>query len=447
MNDVADIKQPKTSGKALDARGYQVGFGNEFETEAVAGALPKGQNSPQKVPLGLYSELVTGTSFYAPRHLNRRSYVFRIRPSVNSGESAPWDGGDFRTPPLDVPPLPDRVYWTQRKDEDVPADFLEGMLTLAGCGSPTMHEGMAVHFYRATKSMENRAFHNGDGELLIVLQQGDLRIVTEFGVIEAEPSEIVLIPRGVKFRVELKGTFARGHVYENYGHPWVLPELGLIGSNGNANAIDFEAPVASFEDLDVQTQVIQKLAGKFWSANLDHSPFDVVAWRGSLTPYKYDMRKFVSMGTATVDHPDPSIFCALTSPSHDVSGCNADVMIIPPRWVVGDHTLHLPGFHRNAVTEVSSLVCGGPVNDRFDPNGGIRITNNWAAHGPDAKPFEAAREQANLDPHWIADAILVMVETGPRYPMEFTQAAIDMKERIRDINAGSAGYKKRFPNG
>ncbi|MEJ2408863.1 MAG: homogentisate 1,2-dioxygenase [Novosphingobium sp.] len=445
MNNIADMQQFKTSEKALGALEYQVGFGNEFETEAVAGALPKGQNSPQKVPLGLYSELVTGASFYAPRHANRRSYVFRIRPSVLSGEFEPWDGGDFRTPPLDVPPYPNRLHWLQRKDEGVPADFLEGMLTLAGCGSPNMHEGVAVHFYRATKSMENRAFSNADGELLIVPQQGELRIVTEFGVIEAEPCEMVLIPRGVKFRVELKGPFARGLVYENYGHPWMLPELGLIGSNGNANAIDFEAPVASFEDLDVQTQVIQKLAGKFWAIDLDHSPFDVVAWRGSLTPYKYDMRKFVSMGTATVDHPDPSIFCALTSPSHDISGCNADVMIIPPRWVVGDHTLHLPGFHRNTVAEISSLVCGMPVKDGVDMNGGIRITNNWAAHGPDAKHFEAAREQANLDPHKMEDMVSIMIET--RYPMEFTHAAMEMKERVRDINAGWTGFVKRFPNG
>ncbi|MEJ2411165.1 MAG: homogentisate 1,2-dioxygenase, partial [Novosphingobium sp.] len=264
-----------------------------------------------------------------------------------------------------------------------------------------------------------------------------------FGVIEATPSELVLIPRGVKFRVELMGAFARGLVYENYGHPWMLPELGLIGSNGNANAIDFEAPVASFEDLDVQTQVIQKLAGKFWAIDLDHSPFDVVAWRGSLTPYKYDMRKFVSMGTATVDHPDPSIFCALTSPTHYISGCNADFMILPPRWIVGDHTLHLPGFHRNSVTEISSIVCGLPVKDGVDLNGSIGVTNNWGAHGPDARAFEAARE-ANLDPHRVNDLISVLVET--RYPMEFTRAAMEMKERIPDFNAGWTGYVKRFPN-
>ncbi len=444
MNDVAETKQPKTSGKALSAVRYQVGFGNEFETEAVAGALPKGQNSPQKAPLGLYSELITGASFYAPRHLNRRSYVFRIRPSVFSGEFTPWDGGDFRTPPLDIAPYPNRMRWAQRPQEDVSADFLEGMLTLCGCGSPNVHEGLAVHFYRATRSMKNCAFSNADGEFLIVPQQGDLRIVTEFGVIEAEPCEFVLIPRGVKFRVELKGAFARGLVYENYGHPWVLPEMGLMGSNGNANAIDFEAPVASFEDEDVQTHVIQKLGGKFWSAHIDHSPFDVVAWRGNLTPYKYDMRKFVSMGTATVDHPDPSIFCALTSPAHDVSGCNADFLIVPPRWIVGDHTLHLPGFHRNTVAEISSIVCGMPVTNGVDLNGSLGVTNNWGAHGPDAKSFEAARE-ANLDPHRINDLLSTLVET--RYPLEFTRAAMDMKERITNINAGLTGYKKRFPNG
>lgn len=445
MNDIADVKQFKSAEKALDTVKYQVGFGNEFETEAVAGALPKGQNSPQKVPLGLYSELVSGAAFYAPRHLNRRSYVFRIRPSAHNLEFKPWNSGDFRTPPLDVPPYPNRLRWTQRPQDDVSADFLEGLLTLCGCGSPNTHAGLAVHLFRATKSMENRAFSNADGEFLIIPQQGDLRIVTEFGVIEAEPSELVLIPRGVKFRVDLKGAFARGLVFENYGDPWTLPELGLIGSNGLANAIDFEAPVASFEDEDIQTQVIHKLAGKFWSVDLDHSPFDVVAWRGSLTPFKYDMRKFVAISTATVDHPDPSIFCALTSPAHAVSGCNADFMIIPPRWVVGDNTLHLPGFHRNTVTEISSIVCGLPVKNGVDMNGSIGVTNNWSAHGPDASAFEVAREAASLDPHRVDNLISILVET--RYPMEFTQAAMDMKEYLPGASAGWSGFRKRFPNG
>lgn len=443
MGDFADGKQFKASGKVLGARGYQVGFGNEFETEAVAGALPQGQNSPQRVPLGLYSELISGASFYAPRHLNRRSYVFRIRPSILSAEFEPFDSGNFRTPPLEEPSHPGRLRWGPLAQEGAPADFLEGLTTLCGCGSPKLHEGLAVHFYRATKSMEKRAFSNADGEFLILPQQGELRIVTEFGVIEAEPGELVLIPRGVKFRVELKGAFARGLVYENYGHPWVLPELGLIGSNGLANAIDFQAPVASFEDEDVRTQLIHKSGGKLWSVYLDYSPFDVVAWRGRLTPYKYDMRKFVAMGTATVDHPDPSIYCALASPSHDVSGCNADFMILPPRWLVGDHTLHLPGFHRNAVTEISSIVCGMPVNNGIDLNGTISVTNNWAPHGPDAPAYELGRE-ANVAPHRIEDLIIVMVET--RYPLEFTSHAINMKERMPIIRPGSTDYRKRFAN-
>jgi homogentisate 1,2-dioxygenase len=318
VNDNADTRQFKSIGKALGTAGYQLGFGNEFETEAVAGALPKGQNSPQRVPLGLYSELISGASFYAPRHLNRRSYLFRIRPSIVNTEYEPWDSGNFRTPPLDEPSHPGRLRWAPLSQEGAPADFLEGLTTLCGCGSPKLHEGLAVHFFRATRSMEKRAFSNADGEFLILPQQGDLRLVTEFGVIEAEPGEFVLIPRGVRFRVELNDAFARGLVIENYGHPWVLPELGLIGSNGLANAIDFQAPVASFEDEDVRTQVIHKLGGRLWSVYLDYSPFDVVAWRGSLTPCKYDMRSFVAMGTATValggggPYPAPAGF----SPQH-----------------------------------------------------------------------------------------------------------------------------------
>lgn len=443
MNDIAAVEQFKSFGKAVGAGDYQRGFGNEFQTEAVAGALPKGQNSPQQAPLGLYSELITGASFYAPRHLNRRSYVFRIRPSILGADYEPWDSGNFRTPPLDEPSHPGRLRWGPLAQEGAPADFLEELTTLCGCGSPKLHEGLAVHVYRATRSMENRAFSNADGEFLILPQQGELRIVTEFGVIEAEPGELVLIPRGVKFRVELKGAFARGLVYENYGHPWVLPELGLIGSNGLANAIDFQAPVASFEDEDVRTQLIHKHGGRLWSLYLDYSPFDVVAWRGSLTPYKYDMRDFVAMGTATVDHPDPSIYCALASPAHDVSGCNADFMILPPRWLVGDHTLHLPGFHRNAVTEISSIVCGMPVINGVDLNGTVAVTNSWAPHGPDAPTYELGRE-ANTQPHRVEDLIIVMLET--RYPLEFTNAAMQMKMGAPGAAPGAANYVKRFHN-
>ncbi len=444
MNNIADAKQFEPIEEALSAVGYQVGFGNEFETEAVAGALPKGQNSPQRVPLGLYSELVTGAAFYAPRHLNRRSYTFRIRPSIMSAEFEPLDNVEFRTPPLDVPSHPGRLRWGPLSQDGEPADFLEGLTTLCGGGSPSLHAGLAVHFFRANRSMENRAFSNADGEFLILPQQGDLRIVTEFGVLEVEPSELVLIPRGVKFRVELKGAFARGLVIENYGHPWILPELGLIGSNGLANAIDFQAPVAHFEDEEVRTEVVHKHGGKLWSAYIDHSPFDVVAWRGSLTPFKYDMRKFVAIGSTTLDHPDPSIFCALASPAHEVSGCNADFMILPPRWLVGDHTLHLPGFHRNSVTEITSIMGGLPVINGVDLNGSVAVTNHWCPHGPDAATFEAKRE-ASDSPEHINDLLLIMVET--RYPLEFTRAAIDMKMGTPATHGGSAGYRKRFPNG
>lgn len=444
MNEIAETNPFNSVGNTRGAVKYQVGFGNEFETEAVAGALPKGQNSPQRAPLGLYSELVTGTSFCSPRHLNRRSYTFRIRPSMMSGEFEQLDSGDFRTPPLDVPSHPGRLRWPALSQEIASADFLEGLTTLCGSGSPNLHAGVAVHFFRANKSMENRAFSNADGEFLILPQQGDLRIVTEFGIIEAEPNELVLIPRGVKFRVELDSPFARGLVFENYGQPWSLPDLGLIGSNGLANAIDFEAPVAHFEDEDVRTQLVHKHGGKLWSAYIDHSPFDVVAWRGSLTPFKYDMRKFVAIGSTTVDHPDPSIFCALSSPSHDVSGCNADFMILPPRWVVGDHTLHLPGFHRNSVSEITSIVGGMPVINGVDLNGSVAVTNHWCPHGPDAATFEEKRV-ASDHPERVDDLILVMVET--RYPLEFTRAAIDMKIPSPPSQGGSAGYVKRFPDG
>ncbi|CAN5204111.1 homogentisate 1,2-dioxygenase [soil metagenome] len=424
-------------------RAYQLGFANEFATEALVGALPIGQNSPQKLPYGLVSELVSGTAFTAPRALNRRSYLFRIRPSTIAEPFAPYTHSTFLTPPLPIDPYPGALRWGPSPLPSTPVDFLDGLSTICGNGSPKTQSGTAIHIYNASVSMTRRVFANADGEMLIIPQEGALRVVTESGVLDVAPGELVLIPKGMKIRVELVGTGARGFLCENYGLPFVLPELGLIGSHGLANAIDFQAPVAAFEDDENPVELVHKLAGNFWTTLLDHSPFDVVAWRGNWAPVKYDMRRFAVMGAAGVDHPDPSIYCALTSPSSDIAGGNADFMILPPRWIVAEHTFRPPGYHRNSVAEFLALIEGSNESraSAFPP-GSMSLHNHWTAHGPDVRTFEAARE-GPLDPTKIRDTLIFMIES--RYPLELSPAAMNADFRMPDSAAAWSGFQRRFP--
>jgi len=334
---------------------YQSGFGNEFATEAVAGALPIGQNSPQKVPFGLYAEQLSGSAFTAPRGHNRRSWVYRLRPSAAHPPFEAMAAGTLSST-FDAP-TPNRLRWSPLAMPAAPTDFIAGLFTLGGNGSPAISAGAAVHVYAANRSME-AAFFNSDGELVIVPQHGGLRIVTEHGVLGVTPGEIAVIPRGVRMRVELVDQAARGYVGENYGAPFRLPELGPIGSNGLANSRDFLAPVAAFEDSDRPTQLIQKFQGGLWSTTIDHSPFDVVAWHGNYTPYKYDLARFNTINTVSFDHPDPSIFTVLTSPSDTPGVANCDFVIFPPRWMVAEATFRPPWFHRNIMSELMGLVRG-----------------------------------------------------------------------------------------
>lgn len=445
MADLEDaLSMASTAEVGAQGSGYQLGFANEFATEAMAGALPQGQNSPQKVPYGLVSELVSGTAFAAPRALNRRSYLFRIRPSTIAEAFEPLQHSTFLTPPLPIDPYPGALRWGPASVADASADFIDSMLTICGNGSPKTQVGMALHLYRAGRSMERRAFANADAEMLIVPQEGAIRLVTEAGVLGLAPGELALVPKGMKIKVELAGGGARGFVCENYGLPFVLPELGVIGSHGLANAIDFQAPVAAFEDDDAAHELVHKFAGALWRTQIAHSPFDVVAWRGNWAPVKYDMRRFSVMGTVGVDHPDPSIYCALTSPSSEVAGGNVDFMILPPRWMVAENTFRPPGYHRNSVAEFLALVEGTSESraSAFPP-GSMSLHNHWTAHGPDVRTFEAARE-APLQPVKIEDTLIFMLES--RYPLELAPAAMDADFRIDKSARGWAGFRKLFPN-
>jgi homogentisate 1,2-dioxygenase len=377
---------------AATRRDYLAGFGNQHQSEALAGALPLGQNSPQQPPLGLMAEHISGTAFTAPRAENQHTWVYRIRPSVMHSEFKQTREGELGTAPLnDVKITPNRYRWGPWPIPAQPTDFIGGLTTLIANGNAEEREGAAVHVYAVNQPMVDRVFANFDGELLIVPEQGSLLIVTELGVLEVEPCEIALIPRGIKFRVELPEGTARGFVGENYGVPFRLPELGPIGSNGLANPRDWLAPVAAYEDRRDPIEFVVKFGGDLWIAQLPHSPFDVVAWHGNYAPMKYDLTRFNAMNTVTYEHADPSIFTVLHSPSGLPGTANVDFAVFPPRWFVAEHTFRPPWFHRNTMSEFVAGLRGTPeARARGYTQGSCHMHNCMAAHGPDPEVFKHA---------------------------------------------------------
>lgn len=415
---------------------YHPGFGNHVSTEAVAGALPIGQNSPQRVPFGLYAEQLSGTAFTAPRAENRRSWLYRTRPSADHPPFMSYAKASLlRSTPFDEAPVsPNRLRWDPPVLPEAPTDFIDGLVSIAG------NDLIGIHLYAASRSMERRAFFNTDGEMLIVPQQGALRIVTELGVIEIEPLKVALVPRGMRFRVELIDGTARGYVCENYGHAFRLPELGPLGSNGLANPRDFEAPAAWFEDRDEPTELIQKFEGALWTATLDHSPFDVVAWHGNLAPWRYDLRRFNAVGSISFDHPDPSIFTVLTAPSDTPGTAACDFVIFPPRWAVAEATFRPPWFHRNVMSEYMGLISGSydAKAGGFFPGGGS-LHNAMSAHGPDLASYEAAIA-AELVPQKIDATMAFMFES--RSMLRPTRFAIEGPLLQRNYDACWSGFRK-----
>jgi len=418
---------------------YQSGFGNTFSTEAAKGALPLGRNSPQRAPRGLYAEVLSGTAFTAPRAENQSTWLYKLRPSAMHGPYKRIKDGLVRSGAFDeVETPPNRLRWNPFPVPSQPTDFLQGLITLAGSGEPAAQAGLAVHLYRANRSMKERYFWNADGELMFVPQQGGIEIVTELGVLEVKPGEIAVVPRGMKFKAMLDGP-VRGYVCENYGAPFRLPELGPIGSQGLAQARDFLAPVAAFEETG-KCQLVAKLMGGLWASELAHSPLDVVAWHGDYVPYKYDLARFMAINTVSFDHADPSIFTVLTSPSGQPGVANCDFVIFPPRWSVAEDTFRPPWFHRNVMSELMGLVHGvyDAKAEGFLP-GGVSIHNCMSAHGPDLATFEKA-SAAELKPHKIEDALAFMWES--RYVFRPTRFAMSAAELQKDYDAVWDGFRK-----
>ncbi|MEM8982945.1 MAG: homogentisate 1,2-dioxygenase [Pseudomonadota bacterium] len=423
---------------------YLTGFGNSHETEAIAGALPVGRNSPQRPPLGLYVEKFSSTAFTAPKAHNRRTWLHRIRPSVASLGFEPLAHADLATAPLasGLAP-PDPMRWDPIPIPAEPTDFIDGLFSVAACGDAAVQAGANVAIYRANESMSSRYFSNADGEMLLVPEHGGLTLYTECGLLVVEPGHVAVIPRGMKFRVELCADSARGYVCENYGAPFELPERGPIGSDGLANSRDFEAPIAAFEERSGDFEHVMKFDGRLFRASLQHSPLDVVAWHGNSYPYRYDLFRFNTIGSISFDHPDPSIFTVLTSPSDTPGTANVDFVVFPPRWLVMQDTFRPPWYHRNVMSEYMGLITGvydAKPGGGFVP-GGASLHNAFVPHGPDAAAFDAASSQ-ELTPQYLDATMAFMFES--RYLFRPTPAALDCPQRQRNYIDAWRGLERRF---
>ncbi|MBL6750564.1 MAG: homogentisate 1,2-dioxygenase [Nevskia sp.] len=422
---------------------YQTGFGSEFASEALPGALPAGRNSPQRCPYGLYNEQLSGSAFTAPRHANRRTWLYRIRPAAVHGPFAPLAHAAFAPASDDVPVPPSQLRWDPLPLPEAPADFVDGLVSYGGNGSPQLQTGCGIHLYAANRSMRDRYFYDADGELLIVPQQGRLLLATELGRLLVEPQQVAVIPRGLRLRVELPDGSARGYVCENFGVPFKLPDLGPIGSNGLANPRDFQAPVAAYEDREAPGELVAKFLGRLWAAPLAHSPLDVVAWHGNDVPYRYDLRRFNTIGSISYDHPDPSIFLVLHSASDTAGVSNVDFVIFPPRWLAGENTFRPPWFHRNIASEFMGLIHGAydAKAAGFLP-GGASLHNCMSGHGPDGRSFERASHADTTKPERVADTMAFMFET--RTIIRPTRQALESPLLQRDYWRCWQDLKKNF---
>ncbi|MDB5797304.1 MAG: homogentisate 1,2-dioxygenase [Paucimonas sp.] len=440
VQQTAERMDANAGGSEQNGLRYQSGFGNEFATEALPGALPVGRNSPQRAAYGLYTEQISGTAFTAPRSHNRRSWLYRIRPSAMhlpyEAMESPLLVGDFSTVPATPP---NQLRWSPLPMPDAATDFIESWVTMAGNGSAEAMSGCAIHLYAANQSMTTRFASCSDGELLIVPQQGRLQVATEFGRLEAGPQEILVIPRGCRFQVTLPDGAARGYICENFGALLRLPDLGPIGSNGLANPRDFLSPHAAYEDREGDFELVTKFGGRLWRARLNHSPLDVVAWHGNYVPYKYDLRRFNTMGSVSFDHPDPSIFLVLHSPGDTPGVDMLDFVVFPPRWMAAEDTFRPPWFHRNVASEFMGLVHGvyDAKAEGFAP-GGASLHNCMTGHGPDAGTFDKASAADTSVPHKVVDTMAFMFETKQvirptRYALESAQLQADYFRCWQDI--------------
>ena len=414
--------RPTMSDGAPITPGYMPGWGSHFESEALPGALPLGMNSPQRCPYGLYGEQLSGTAFTA--NPPERSWCYRIRPSVkHSSRYQRIDLPYWKS----APHKPDGVSslgqyrWNPVPHSKTPLTWLTGMRTMTTAGDVHTQIGMAAHIYLVTQSMVDSYVYSADSELLVVPQEGRLRFATELGLIDIEPKEIAIIPRGLVHRVEVLEGPCRGFVCENYGQKFDLPHRGPIGANCLANPRDFKAPVAAYEDRETASTLTIKWCGQFHMTRIGQSPLDVVAWHGNYAPYKYDLRNYCPVGAVLFDHPDPSIFTVLTAPSGQAGTANIDFVLFRERWLVAENTFRPPWYHKNIMSELMGNIYGqyDAKPEGFTP-GGMSLHNMMLPHGPDRDAFERA-SRANLEPRKLDNTMSFMFET--RFPQQLTRFA------------------------
>jgi homogentisate 1,2-dioxygenase len=404
---------------------YLAGFGNHHQTEAIPSALPQAQNSPQQCPFGLYAEQLSGSAFTRPRHANLHSWLYRTLPSVVHEDYKPYPKAEVLTYAQAQPPNPFR--WSPLTAPTNSQDFVDGLFHLAG------NHLVNTFIYQCNQSMSNRYFSDHDGEMLLVPYLGEIHLHTEFGQLAIAPGKIAVIPRGVKFKVELASPLASGYLCENNGIPFTLPQLGPIGANSLANPRHFLYPQAAYENGCAKAVLICKYQQKFWSTTANYSPLNVVAWQGNYAPYCYDLALFNTINSVSFDHPDPSIFTVLTSESSIAGIANVDFVIFPPRWLVAEHSFRPPYFHRNIMSELMGLVFGeyDAKKEGFLP-GGVSIHNCMTAHGPDSKTYENAIKE-KLQPTRYHNTLAIMFET--REPWLISEKAMAHPDRQLNYSA------------
>jgi homogentisate 1,2-dioxygenase len=427
--------------------GAPAGFGNVHASEALPGALPQAQNSPRHGAYGLHAELVSGTAFTALRAENTRTWLYRMRPAAQQGELAPFSQPTFTSEFDHEPVLANLAGFAPLPLPSAPTDFVDGLFTLGGAGSARLRRGYAVHLYAMNRNMEDRAFYDADGDLLVLPELGALTLLTELGVLDVKPGELALVPRGVRFTVLLAGTQARGYVAEVFGRRFTLPERGPLGSNGLADARHFRAPTAWAEDrLAKGYRVTAKIGGALHQATQDYSPYDVVAWHGNHCPHVYDLSLFTPAGYTRIDHPDPSIYTVLTAPLDETGAHSLDLVVFPPRWDATEHTFRLPFFHRNATTEINGIVHEVPSDDGMFAPGAVFITPSMTPHAATAAGVDRHLAEApdKIDrPHRYTErALWFQFETA--LPLSLTPWAVSAPHRHADWHARWGVYRSRF---
>ncbi|KAL4928604.1 RmlC-like cupin domain-containing protein [Aspergillus undulatus] len=434
---------PASIFAVVDPFTYHAGLNSYHESESIKNALPKPQSLPQRHSLGLYPERISGTSFTAKRAVSKQTFLYRILPSTAQSGWTRLPDHPLTYRPADLNFVPDQVIWppVEVKEDKT---FLDGIIMIGSAGDPTIKNGVAYYFFSCGISMSERsAFYSADGDMLIVPQLGVLDIKTEMGEIRVRPREIVVVPRGIRFRVSLPNGPARGHVIEAYSGHFDLPELGPIGTLGLANVRDFEIPRANYVDTDEVTEVIAKFGGRVHKTGMKGSAFNAVAWHGTYYPFKYDLGKFMPMGSTLYDHQDPSIYTVLTCPSDKPDHPAIDFHVLGPRWMVMEDTFQIPYFHRNTMSEFSSVLSGGFDLSRVPPQmfGMSGLHNMLSPHGLSAGETENAIKKV-LKPERVPDDTMAfLVESC--YPIGLTDWAYENAIKLHSAE-DFGGFKKRF---